>query len=345
MKKYVAYLWAIGKARFLRRRVPIFVTLCVTNRCNIRCVYCYAEYYDRNTQEIPKERIFELIDELHRLGTKYISLNGGEALLRTDIAEIVDKIKSKGLLCHLSTNGLLIPSRIPVLRKIDSIAVSLDGIGERNDLNRGQGTYQRIMQGLECLKRENIKFHLHTVLTKNNTESIEELLSLAGRFGTRVQFSLLREEDSPDKSVSIPDDELKSLVKKIIALKEKGEPVFFSKESYSHYLRWPLESKQQIIWDRLPEGYRPFPCYIKRFGCHIEANGDVYPCVVLVNKYKPCNFLEVGFKKSWEHLSRNPCQACQNVCCNDLNLIFGLRVGSIYNATRIVLERFKKKLK
>ena len=342
MKKYFLYLGAIIKARLLRRRVPIFVTLCVTNRCNIRCIYCYAEYYDRNSEEIPKERIFALIDELAGMGTRYISINGGEALLRKDLGEIVDKIRTKGLLCHLSTNGLLIQDNLPVVRKIDSLAVSLDGVGGHNDLNRGKGTYRKILKNLECLKREKIRFHLHTVLTKNNRDAVPELLSIARNFGTRVQFSLLREEDSPGKGIGIPNAQMKQLISSIIALKKRGEPVFFSRESYENYLRWPLDIKHQVIWDRLPEGFHPVPCYIKQFGCHIEANGDVYPCIVLVNKLKPLNFLEHGFKSCWEHLKNNPCQACHNVCCNDLNLIFGLKASSLYNAEKIVLERFKR---
>ena len=36
--------------------------------------------------------------------------------------------------------------------------------------------------------------------------------------------------------------------------------------------------------------------------CQIEADGLVYPCVTLVNKFKALNLREVGFKKAWENL-------------------------------------------
>lgn len=340
---YLSYFWAICRARILRQRVPILVTLCVTNRCNLRCAYCYEEYYDRNYQEIPKEKLFQLIDELAEMGTKYISINGGEALLRQDIHEIVDKIRSRRMLCHVSTNGVLVKNHLDMLKKVDSVAVSLDGIGKANDLNRGAGTYEKIMAGVEALHAAKINFHSHTVLTKNNRDEVEEILGLAKKYKFRAQFSLLRVEDSPNKHLGQSDEELGVVVRKILDYKRRGYPVFFSPETYENYLNWPLSSTQQVIWDKIPSGFEPIPCYIKRFACHIEANGNVYPCIVLVNKIKVLNFLEVGFKACWDFLGQNSCLACHNICCNDLNLVFGLNMSSLVNAAKIVFHRLTKK--
>ena len=71
----------------------------------------------------------------------------------------------------------------------------------------------------------------------------------------------------------------------------------------------------------------------------------MYPCVVLVNKFKALTFLEVGFRKAWENLSDNDCKACYNICCNDLNLTFGLRLCSLWNAVRLVIDRFSESTK
>ena len=166
------------------------MVICVTNRCNLRCAYCYEEAYDRNEGEFSKEAIFGLIDQLAEMGTMYVSINGGEALLRRDFKDIVHKVKSKGLLCHLSTNGTLVAEHLATLREVDSIAVSIDGGQISNDKNRGKGSYQKVIGGIEALRRAGIKFHTHTVITKNNKESIEELLDMAQRynFQARIQF-------------------------------------------------------------------------------------------------------------------------------------------------------------
>lgn len=345
MNKYISYVTKIIGCHLSGKNIPILVTICVTNRCNLRCRYCYEEYYARNHEEFTTEELLDLIDELAEMGTKYISVNGGEALLRDDIESVIDKIKEKKMLCHLSTNGLLVKKKISALKKVNSLAVSIDGNKKANDLNRGEGTYDKIVEAMECLKENNIKFHTHTVLTKNNKDAADEMMAVARRYGCRAQFSVLREADSPDKGIGLDDNEVREIVTKILGYKKDGLPVFFSYDAYDSFLNWPFSYRKQTIKGKIPEGYKPVECYIKRFSCHIEANGLVYPCIVLVNKFEALNFLEVGFKKAWENLAKNDCKACYNICCNDLNLTFGLKPRPIWNAVKIVMGRFATRIK
>lgn len=340
MKKYITYVKEIIKGHITHKRIPILITLCVTNKCNLRCIYCYAEYYERNYREFTTQEILNLIDELVSMGTKYISINGGESLLRADIGTIVDKIKEKNILCHMSTNGLLIKKNISVVKKIDSLAISIDGIKESNDINRGKGVYDKIIEAFECLNENHIKFHAHTVLTKNNKNAIDEIMLLADKYKFRAQFSPLRIEDSPAKNINLNDEELKEITKKILRYKKSGFPVLFSTEACENLLNWPFSYDKLFIYNEYPEYYKPIECFIKRFSCHIEANGLVYPCIVLVNKFKALNFLEVGFKKAWENLANNECKACYNICCSDLNLIFGFDPKTIWNTCKFVIDRF-----
>lgn len=342
MKRYISYVMKIVEGRLKHKNIPIFVVLCVTNRCNLRCRYCYEEYYDRHHREFTTEELLNLIDKLAEMGTKYISVNGGEALLRDDIEIVIDKIRERNMLCHLSTNGLLVKDKISVLKKVDSLAVSIDGSREENDINRGTGTYDKIIKALECLSDNNIQFHIHTVLTKNNKNAVGEMLVLARKYNCKAQFSVLRKADSPDKTIGLNDYEVREIVAGIIDKKKAGLPVFFSLNAYKSVLHWPFSYDRQVIRGKLPDGYKHIECYIKRFSCHIEANGLVYPCIVLVNKFEALNFLEVGFEKAWANLSDNDCNACYNICCSDLNLIFGFSPSTIWNVFKIVMGRIAK---
>lgn len=344
MEKYIRFALALFYARLFRKRVPLLVTLCLTNRCNLRCVYCYADYYPRNHQEPSTKQLLDLIDTLWRMGTRYISLNGGEALLREDIEEIVDRVTSKGMLCHLSTNGLLVGQKINVLRKVDSVTVSLDGAQRSNDKNRGTGVYGKVMQAIEVLSKEGIDFHTHTVLTKTNPDAIEEVLSLAKKFGFKAQFSPLRREDSPDKEIALEDHDLRSVVGRILDAQKEGYPVFFPEEAYRRVLNWPFPYSTYSVSQRSKVLKAYGQCYIKDFSCHIEANGFVYPCIVLVNKSKLLNVWEEGFEAVWNSLAETPCEACWNVCCNQINLMFSLRPFAFFNVVSIISHRlFRKK--
>ncbi len=338
--KYAAFVKEILKGHVTGRHIPILVTLCVTNRCNIRCVYCYEEYYERNHKEFTTEELLSLIDELSTMGTKYISLNGGECLFRKDIETIVDKINEKNILCHLATNGILVKKNISVLKKVDSLAISIDGARESNDLNRGSGTYDKIIEAIECLLENRTNFQSHTVLTRNNRNAVDEIMELALRYGFKAQFSILRKEDSPAGQINLDDEGIKAALKKILDYKKRGFPIFFSYNSYKGALNWPFSYDRQMIFNDLPHGYKNRDCYLKRFACHIEANGLVYPCVVLVNKFKALNFQKVGFKKAWKNLEDCGCKLCYNICHNDLNNIFGLRSDVVWNSFKIVMSRF-----
>ncbi len=343
--KYISYVKEIARGHVMHKNIPVMATLCLTNRCNLRCTYCYEEYYDRNHSEFTTKEILTLIDELYEMGTKYISINGGEVLLRKDIDIIVDKIKEKNMLCHISTNGLLVKKHISALKKADSISISIDGDRESNDLNRGNGTYDKIIEGFECLKENNIKFHSHTVLTKNNLNAVDEMMDIASKYGFKAQFSLLRHEDSYDKQVNLSDDEVKTAFKKILEYMKSGYPVFFSADSYRNALNWPFTYEKQRIFGKKMSTHNSMKCYTKKFSCHIEANGLVYPCVVLVNKFKALNFLEVGFEKAWANLESCDCKACYNICLNDLNRMFELKPVAIWNSFKIVVDRIAHKIK
>lgn len=337
--KHIAFVKEILKGHILHKNIPVFVILCVTNRCNIKCIYCYEECFERPKRDFTTEELLSLIDELSEMGTKYISLNGGEALLREDIEVIVDKINGNNIFCNLSTNGLLITKRLDVIKKLDSLAISIDGNKHSNDLNRGVGTYDKIIKAFESLNANRINFHTNTVITKNNKNAVEEIMDLALKYGFKAQFSVLRREDSPDKELSLDDNQIKEIVKEIIDYKKRGFPIFFSRSSYENVLNWPLSYDKQTIFNESLNSHKLIKCYIKRFSCHIEANGLVYPCVILVNKFKALNLLDVGFKKAWKNLENCNCKACYCVCHGDLNQIFGFVPDAMWNILRISTTR------
>ena len=340
--KYAGYVAGIVQGHISAKNIPVLVTLCVTSKCNLKCIYCYKENQKENHKEFTTDELLNLVDELKSMGTKYISLNGGEALLRDDIEDVINKIREKGMLCHLSTNGMLIKKKIPILKKVDSIALSIDGMGMSNDSNRGKDTCERLLGAIEALNNNNIAFHTHTVLTRNNKNALQELMPLAQKYGFKAQFSVMRAEDSPNKEIGLNDPEAKEIIKKIMDYKKLYNFVFFSHKAYKNMLDWPFSYEKQAVSSRVPSRFKPITCFIKRFSCHIEPDGMVYPCIVLVDKFKALNLHDAGFKKAWENLSHNTCKACYNICLSDLNLIFGLKPDSIWNAFKIVMKRRMK---
>ncbi len=324
MRKLIRYIRFI-KAILLCRKgnKPILTTLCVTNKCNLNCTYCYRD--KSSSREFTTDELLKLIDDLYIRGMRYISLNGGEPLLRNDLSVIIDRIQKKNILFHISTNGLLVPQNIDILKRVDSIALSLDGISESNDINRGDKSYSKVIAAIECLNKNNIKFYINTVLTKNNINAIEEVMALSKKYNFKVQISFLRETKFIGEYLALNIDEMKQAIEKIISYKEQGYKVFFSKQTYK-YISRNINNEKQLL-----------KCRLKNIACHIESNGDVYPCVVLVDKFKALNIFEVGLDNALNNLRNNTCSCCNNACCTDLNYLFSFNPKVVLNTIKNAL--------
>jgi len=115
------------------RRCPFFVQLMTTERCNLTCRYCYAEFGSRHRPDFPLEPLLKVIDGLARMGTGFIMLAGGEPMLRQDIGQIIDRIKLRGMRSSLNTNGLMVPRRLDEIARADMLSISLDGPPDIHD--------------------------------------------------------------------------------------------------------------------------------------------------------------------------------------------------------------------
>lgn len=82
------------------------VTIEVLQRCPNRCIYCSSwSSLDKN-ETLGFDTICGIVDDAAELGAKLINLSGGEPLLRPDIIEIMDYIKSTGMKIRLYTSGI-----------------------------------------------------------------------------------------------------------------------------------------------------------------------------------------------------------------------------------------------
>ncbi len=130
------------------------IWLKVTNRCNLKCEYCYANSgaFDAKS-EISIEEIEDLLSNMSEPIRKII-ITGGEPLIRTDILDIIQVCNKYGKV-QLLTNGTLGDRELyeTILSLVDSIQISIDSnIPEYHDRNRGAGSFEKAVwhAGLIC---------------------------------------------------------------------------------------------------------------------------------------------------------------------------------------------------
>jgi MoaA/NifB/PqqE/SkfB family radical SAM enzyme len=108
---------------------PILAQIVPIRRCNLECGYCNE--YDRTSAPVPLPTMLRRIDRLADLGTTIITLSGGEPTLHPDLDAIVRRIRGRGAMATLITNGLLLtPDRIRALNRagLDYMQISIDNV-------------------------------------------------------------------------------------------------------------------------------------------------------------------------------------------------------------------------
>jgi len=165
-----------------------------TIRCNLTCAHCRRVELDETVDtDLSTDQGKQLIQDLAELGRSQsmmpiLVFSGGEPLCRNDLFELVDSARTAGITSALATNGTLIDSAIA--RRIANsgiarVSVSLDGAtAEVHDrLRQLKGAFEKAIQGLTYLKKENIPFQINMTLTRQNAHQLEEVYTLAKSLG------------------------------------------------------------------------------------------------------------------------------------------------------------------
>src|SRR5690242_7441100 len=108
---------------------PLLAHIIPIRRCNLACEYCNE--YDDFSKPVPTETMFARVDKLAELGTAVITISGGEPLLHPELDDIICRIRQRGMIAGLITNGyLLVAERIERLNRagLEWLQISIDNV-------------------------------------------------------------------------------------------------------------------------------------------------------------------------------------------------------------------------
>ncbi len=171
--------------------------LSVTDRCNLRCLYCMpeAEYsWLPKTDILTFEEIVRLTKVFVGLGVRRVRLTGGEPLLRRDLPALVAQLAAIDGVedLALTTNGVLLADQAEALRAagLQRITVSLDTL-DRDTFVRLTRADElgRVRSGLEAAARVFPGFKIDTVVVRGvNDGELVALLAEARRLDAELRF-------------------------------------------------------------------------------------------------------------------------------------------------------------
>jgi MoaA/NifB/PqqE/SkfB family radical SAM enzyme len=338
------------KVKYVSGRAPVFVSIVLNGRCNLRCSYCYANVNNRfdnlHPEGFSKQEIFSMVDELYRMGTRLIFLLGGEPLLHEHIGEIVEHIVGKGIMLHIITNGTLIKKKLDRIKKAHYLCVSLDGPQEYNDRYRGKGTYKVIIDNIKAALAENLHVRIHPVLTKGSIDILPDLIKVCQELKILMTYSpanYLGETDFPD--FKITDAEYKEFWLELIRMKKRGAPIANSLYALRKVVDWPIGYHAFITGEQAKRcNYTPVFCASGYTYCGIDSSGIMCNCINLGVK-NGLNVRDVGIKKAWDYLPeirRNTgCVSCAALNTVETSVYMNLAPTIWWDAVRYHLQFFR----
>ena len=123
----------------------------VTQKCNLKCLYCHREGEDHNSNsyEITAEEIAKIAKICHEHGVRKVKFSGGEPLLRDDLDKILKSLPSFDDV-SMTTNGLLLKKRIHDLQGLNRVNISLDTLDPKTYKNITGGKLDKVLEGIEA---------------------------------------------------------------------------------------------------------------------------------------------------------------------------------------------------
>jgi MoaA/NifB/PqqE/SkfB family radical SAM enzyme len=264
---------------FVRRwlygtRLPLAVTIAVTDKCQLKCGHCSAANQTRPASSLSLEELQRVVRESVDIGATNVTFTGGEPLLRDDLEAAVSAVPKDKAVSLVFTNGLgLNPERARRLKAAGlwGFQVSLDSpTPEEHDAMRGwPDCFQAVKDGIRAAKEAGLFVGLSTYAT--NAFVREERLGKMADLGASWGVHELTVFDAiPAGRLRGREEALLSPESRTVLLRE------------AQALRRKYRARMHVItqsWTNSGSGFaRYIGCLAGHYQFHVSAGGDFRPC-------------------------------------------------------------------
>ncbi len=250
---------------------PITCVWEVTMGCNMRCGHCGSSCAKPLEGELTTEEALALCDQIANLGLKWVTLSGGEPLIRQDIAQIVKRLSSQGVFVNMITNGLLLDRAMAETLKengIATLAISIDGTREIHDEIRKKGAFDSARESFQYMTELGIKSGVVTTITNKNIDILGELKEELIRMGVKtwqVQIGLPMGNLKEKPDWLLAPERVTDIIDFCYETAKEGRIKIYPADCIGYYTKKELEVKKisyetdmVSLWDGCNAGIRGF---------------------------------------------------------------------------------------
>lgn len=227
-------------------RTISYLRLSLTDRCNLRCMYCMPRDNDEEVTTVKTktilaheellryEELLRIVNAAVRLGMNKLRLTGGEPLVRRGVMTFIDQLsRIKGLdEIRLTTNGVLLQDKADQLyeKGIRHLNISLDTLqAEKFHQITGRDFFNRVMAGIHKAMELGFRIKINVVAMRGVND--DEFLDF-GRFALEnplqvrfIEFMPVGEENSWKKKQFIAAKDIQKILEslgELTPIKRKG---------------------------------------------------------------------------------------------------------------------------
>ena len=172
----------------------------VTDRCNVRCVYCMPkEVYGRDHRFLDRRELLTF-EEIARIagifvgaGVRKLRITGGEPLVRRDVERLIEQLAALDVDLTLTTNGSLLPQKARALADagLRRVTVSLDSLDDEQfrALNDVDFPVERVLEGIEAARAAGLPVKVNAVVKRGaNDDQIVPMAAFFREQGHTLRF-------------------------------------------------------------------------------------------------------------------------------------------------------------
>lgn len=277
------------------QRYPIGGMIDLNERCNLACVHCYINQsvsdLAAQKEELTTEQIKHIFDQIADAGCLYLTITGGEPLVRKDFPELYLYARQKGFLVTLFTNATMItPHIVDVLSSAQPqmVEISLYGATQATyeAVTQVPGSFQRCMRGIQLLHNRGIKIGLKGILLTLNKHELPAMRALADQMGVNFRY---------DGTIWPRIDGDERTYQNRLSIDQMLE---LDREDTQRFEEWQkkyIEFQDVFIRDK-----NVLSCGAGLNTFHITSSGHLCACIMLRNVEQ--DLVKMDFNQAWEKI-------------------------------------------